>query len=189
MMNEGVRPTDEQWAAIETNDKTYNECFLYGVHSTKICCKPRCPSRLPHREKVCIFHSLEEAMAQGFRPCKRCRPENVILPNDEWVALINAFLETHYMYDVTLDKLAARFHGSKFHLSRIYKEMTGETLTQHITQLRLTEAKRLLNNTTLRIHEIAARVGFHSSAYFVAVFKQYEQQTPKHYQLKARNKR
>ncbi len=189
MMNEGVRPTDEQWAAIETNDKTYNERFLYGVHSTKICCKPSCPSRLPHREKVCIFHSLEEAMAQGFRPCKRCRPENVTLPNDEWVALINAFLETHYMYDVTLDKLAARFHGSKFHLSRIYKEMTGETLTQHITQLRLTEAKRLLNNTTLRIHEIAARVGFHSSAYFVAVFKQYEQQTPKQYQLKARNKR
>lgn len=188
MMNYGAMPTDEQWAAIAANDKTYNEHFLYAVHSTKICCKPSCPSRLPNREKVCIFHSLEAATAQGFRPCKRCRPENVRLPNEEWVALITAFLETHYMYDVTLDKLAERFHGSKFHLSRIYKEVTGETLTQHIIKLRLTEAKRLLNDTTLRIHEIAARAGFHSSAYFVAVFKQYEQQTPKQYQLKARNK-
>lgn len=188
-MKSGTVPTDEQWVAIATNDKAYNERFLYAVHSTKICCKPSCPSRLPHREKVCIFTSLEMAMKEGFRPCKRCRPENVRLPNEEWVALINAFLETHYMYDVTLDKLALRFHGSKFHLSRMYKEVTGVTLTQHVTQLRLREAKQLLHDTTLRIHEIAARVGFHSSAYFVAVFKQQELQTPKQYQLKVRNKR
>lgn len=189
MMKCGTMPTDEEWLAITTNDVTYNERFVYAVRSTKICCKPSCPSRLPHRDKVCIFSSLELAMEQGFRPCKRCRPANLKLPNEEWVSLINDYLETHYMYELTLDMLAERFHGSKFHLQRIYKEIMGVTPAKYMQQLRLIEAKRLLEETTLTINDIAERVGFHSSAYFIAVFKAQEQLTPKQYQLKVRNDR
>jgi methylphosphotriester-DNA--protein-cysteine methyltransferase len=48
--------------------------FVYGVTTTGVFCSPSFTSRRPLRDNVRFFHSVAEAEAAGFRPCKRCCP-------------------------------------------------------------------------------------------------------------------
>jgi AraC family transcriptional regulator of adaptative response / methylphosphotriester-DNA alkyltransferase methyltransferase len=50
--------TEEEWQAVATNDASYDNLFRYAVKTTKIFCKPSCPSRLPKRENITIFYDL-----------------------------------------------------------------------------------------------------------------------------------
>lgn len=65
----------EKMKAIQTRDKNYDGKFIFGVRSTKIICRPRCPSRLPLEKNVVFFDTIEQAIQGGYRPCKRCKPE------------------------------------------------------------------------------------------------------------------
>src|ERR1700677_3114715 len=47
----------------------------YSVATTKIYCRPSCPSRTANRENVALHDTLESAQATGFRACKRCKPD------------------------------------------------------------------------------------------------------------------
>ena len=67
----------EKWRLVEANDRSGDGRFFYGVRSTGIFCRPSCASRPPRRENVVFFDTAEAAMAAGFHPCKRCRPEQM----------------------------------------------------------------------------------------------------------------
>ncbi|PKS11651.1 hypothetical protein jhhlp_001802 [Lomentospora prolificans] len=68
-----------RWLAIQHRDPSANSAFLYGVTTTRIFCRPTCPSRVARRSNVVFFDGLPDAMLSGFRPCKRCEP-----CNDRW---------------------------------------------------------------------------------------------------------
>ncbi|SDM14084.1 Metal binding domain of Ada [Dendrosporobacter quercicolus] len=69
-------PTDdEKWEAVRQSDPGYDGVFFYGITTTGIFCRPSCRSRLPLRNNVQFFDSIEQAYAWGLRPCKRCRPD------------------------------------------------------------------------------------------------------------------
>ena len=67
----------EIWEAIIHCDPAYDGKFYYGVHTTGIFCRPSCKSKKPKRENVSTFKTIDEALSAGFRPCKRCRPEEM----------------------------------------------------------------------------------------------------------------
>lgn len=67
-------PPDEMYRALVARDPGYDGIFVVGVRSTGIFCRPVCPARKPRRENVDFFAGAREALAHGFRPCKRCRP-------------------------------------------------------------------------------------------------------------------
>lgn len=70
-----LRQQDEaaRWKQVLARDRCADGVFCYGVVTTGIYCRPHCPSR-PRRENVRFFQTPEAARAEGFRPCKRCRP-------------------------------------------------------------------------------------------------------------------
>ena len=55
-------------------DPSYDGVFLVGVRTTGIFCRPVCPARKPKPENVVFFGSARQALLEGYRPCKRCRP-------------------------------------------------------------------------------------------------------------------
>ena len=57
-------------------DPRFDGKFFIGVVTTGIYCRPICPSPTARRVNVRFFRSAEEAVAAGFRPCLRCRPES-----------------------------------------------------------------------------------------------------------------
>src|ERR1700740_3233333 len=54
--------------------------FVLAVRSTRIYCRPSCPARHALRRNVTFFHTREEAERHGYRPCRRCRPNEISGP-------------------------------------------------------------------------------------------------------------
>lgn len=63
------------WQAIRNRDNAYTGIFIYGVTTTGIYCRPGCPSRLPLRQNIRYFTDNQTAQQAGFRPCRRCCPD------------------------------------------------------------------------------------------------------------------
>jgi AraC family transcriptional regulator of adaptative response/methylated-DNA-[protein]-cysteine methyltransferase len=67
-------PVAEMQLAYLERDAAFNGLFFLGVRTTGIFCRPTCPARKPLPQNVEYFATAREAMAAGYRPCKRCRP-------------------------------------------------------------------------------------------------------------------
>ncbi|MFC5530198.1 bifunctional transcriptional activator/DNA repair enzyme AdaA [Cohnella yongneupensis] len=162
---------EEQWQAIVSCDATYDSKFYYGVATTGIFCRPSCKSRTPARRNAKLFGDADEAIANGFRPCKRCKPEELMLPSEAWVAKIATQIEERLSEPFTLEALAARMHGSPYHLQRTFKQVRGVTPAQYAQVLRIERAKALLEQTEMSVAVIAAQVGLSNAAHFATVFQ------------------
>ena len=66
------------WAAVAARDASLAGRFLFGVSTTGIYCRPGCPSPRPRREHVRFFATVAAARAAGFRPCRRCHPDDTM---------------------------------------------------------------------------------------------------------------
>lgn len=64
-----------RWRAVQTRDPTATTAFIYAVKSTHIFCRPTCPARLARRANISFFDTASLALKAGFRPCKRCKPD------------------------------------------------------------------------------------------------------------------
>ncbi|WP_125588927.1 bifunctional transcriptional activator/DNA repair enzyme AdaA [Companilactobacillus jidongensis] len=172
--------TEHRWQQIINNDTQSN--FYYGVTTTKIFCKPSCHSRNPLRDNVLIFKEVGEAIDAGFRPCKRCQPTGEVT-NYDWVSEIKTYLDNNYQRKLDLTTISEECHGSPFNLQRTFKNESGLTPRQYLTEIRLNKSKNLLQTTDLSIKSIALRVGFSSDTYFITVFKRHFMQTPDSFRL------
>jgi AraC family transcriptional regulator of adaptative response/methylated-DNA-[protein]-cysteine methyltransferase len=74
------------YRALVDRDSTYDGVFTVAVRTTGIFCRPTCPARKPHRENVEYFRTVGDAMAAGYRPCKRCRPLEPRGKTPDWLA-------------------------------------------------------------------------------------------------------
>lgn len=173
--------TDEQWEAITHNDERFDEIFIYAVKSTGIFCRPSCKSRDPKKENVHIFNDATEAIADGFRPCKRCKPGGLRLPDEEWVIQIGEYIAEHFREPLTLEILADMCHGSPYHLQRTFKRIIGLTPVEYIQKVRITKAMYELTVTDKSVSEIGQSVGLSNLSYFITLFKMKTGQTPKQY--------
>lgn len=175
--------TKERWQAIINNDSSFDDKFFYGVKTTGIFCRPSCKSRAPKFENVRIFLQAEQALSEHFRPCKRCKPSGLRLPNEAWVEQIAQYIDEHFDEPLTLERLAELCHGSPYHLQRTFKQIKGITPIQYIQQVRITQAIKFLTTTDLTINEISMLVGISNTTYFATLFKKIISQTPSVYRL------
>jgi YesN/AraC family two-component response regulator len=83
--------------------------------------------------------------------------------------------------DVSLKEAAQEVHLNASYLSRLFKEEVGKNFNEYVTELRMNEAERLLVRTSLRISEIAERLGYADLAYFTNSFKKNYGVTPSKY--------
>lgn len=162
--------TEEQWQAICNNDSGYDGQFWYGVHSTKIVCRPSCRSRAPRRNGITIFKNINVAIAHGYRTCKRCKPEDETLPQQEWIASIQSWIDEHLHEKLTLHIIATHSHSSPYHLQRVFTEIVGVSPNTYIQQQRMQQAVELLTTTELTISIIGERVGITNATYFNTLF-------------------
>ncbi|HUC94083.1 MAG TPA: response regulator [Paenibacillus sp.] len=86
-----------------------------------------------------------------------------------------------YMEDVTLSKVADELSIHPVWLSQVFKKETGQTFTDYLADLRINRAKTLLRETSMKIYEIAAAVGYNDLQYFGSLFKKKTGETPKEF--------
>lgn len=86
-------------------------------------------------------------------------------PRQEIIDIIS-YMNLHYQNKINLDMLAAHVHLSKYYLCRLFQEVTGATIVEYLTNLRIAQAQKLLINSEFTIQEIALRTGFTSAVHF-----------------------
>ena len=136
---------DACWEAVEQRRKTSDGLFFVAVTSTKIYCRPSCPSRTPMRKNIRFFRTPDECEAAGFRACKRCQPRDPVRSD---VTLVKRIARRIEATDATprLADLSAEFGVSQFHLQRTFKRVTGLTPRQYADARRTERLKTTLRN-------------------------------------------
>ena len=128
---------DEMWRAVLDRNPIASGQFLYGVTSTKVFCRPTCPSRRPKRSNVVFFRESVAAREAGFRPCLRCKPESKNAQSATTAAVIAEACRTIARdQKISLDKLAQQSKLSKFHFQRTFKKVMGITPQRYKTAQR-----------------------------------------------------
>lgn len=91
-MNE-LPPKDEMDRAMLDRDVSYDGIFITAVRTTGVFCRPSCPARKPNLQNVEYYRSARDALLNGYRPCKRCRPMELDGRTPEWVEPLLARLD------------------------------------------------------------------------------------------------
>lgn len=91
------------------------------------------------------------------------------------------FLHEHHSEHLRLNDIASEFFVSQYHLCREFKKATKSTVMQYLTNVRIGQAQRLLDETELSVTEISERVGFANVTHFNRVFKQLTDMAPREY--------
>lgn len=103
---------------------------------------------------------------------------------DHIIDFLQEFIRNHLDEDLSLVRLAEQVYLNPSYLSRIYKQETGNNLTEFIDSTRLMQAKRLLHSENLRVGEVARRVGYETASSFTRFFKKATGCSPQEYKEK-----
>lgn len=129
----------EAWAAFERRDRSWDGRVIGAVRTTGIYCKPSCPARRPKRENVEFFPTADEARQAGYRPCLRCKPDEVGRDREaiaKAVRLIEAAEEAP-----ALDELARAVGYAPHHFQRLFKRDLGVSPAEYARGLRARRAQ------------------------------------------------
>jgi AraC family transcriptional regulator of adaptative response/methylated-DNA-[protein]-cysteine methyltransferase len=171
MMNQNTVPSESSippsaaaryWRATMSRDARADGTFVLAVRSTQIYCRPSCPARRPLRRNVVFFRTREEAERQGFRPCLRCKPNQVAGP----IALVER--ATQRLADSSEDSirfgaLAVSLGTTPVTLRRAFLQVTGLRPRELGEALRLARFKKLLR-AGKSITEALYETGYGSSS-------------------------
>ena len=131
---------DEQaWLAFERRDRGMDGRVIGAVKTTGIYCKPSCPARRPKRENVEFFADAAAARAAGYRPCLRCKPDEVGRDREaiaKATAIIEAAEEPPQLAD-----LAAAVGYAPHHFQRLFTRDVGVSPAQYARALRAKRAQ------------------------------------------------
>lgn len=98
-----------------------------------------------------------------------------------------AYMEKHYMEDLSLESVSAVFHFNSSYFCHYFKSKLNINFSQYLTQIRLTKAKELLEQSNDKIYQVASRLGYQDAKYFNRVFKKEFGLTPEEYRSIARS--
>jgi len=171
----------DRWTAVCTRDARADGLFFYGVRTTGVYCRPSCGARRPKRQNVVFHPSQGEAEAAGFRPCKRCRPEQPSLGdrNATHVARLCRLIERSEQ-PPTLEALAHHIGLSAFHTHRLFRASTGLTPRAYAAAVRTKRVRGRLHAEPTVTQAIHA-AGYNSSGRFYATSTAVLGMTPTQY--------
>ncbi len=95
--------------------------------------------------------------------------------------MIMEWVSAHYRQEFALEWLASELHLSPYHISHLFREEMGCSITEYIMVKRLREACLLLSTTSLSIKEISREVGLNSDSYFCQLFRKHMGVSPAKY--------
>lgn len=119
---------DPRWAAVVARDPNSDGAFYYSVRTTGVYCRPSCASRRARPENV-EFHATREAAERaGFRPCRRCKPDQPGQLEQYTATVARACRLIEAAEEAPRLEVLARKAGlSPFHFHRVFKAVTGLT--------------------------------------------------------------
>ena len=173
--------SDPRWERLLTRDKLSDGQFFYSVETTGVYCRPSCGARPARPENVAFYATPAAAERAGFRPCKRCKPDQAPLAARQ-AALVAELCRLIESSDETpsLESLASHAALSVFHTHRIFKAATGVTPTAYARAHRARRVKAELG-TASSVTAAIYGAGYTGSGRFYSASNQLLGMTPSQY--------
>jgi AraC family transcriptional regulator, regulatory protein of adaptative response / methylated-DNA-[protein]-cysteine methyltransferase len=176
--------SDPRWALVVNRDQKADGEFYYSVRTTGVYCRPSCAARLARPENVGFHASCEEAQKAGFRPCKRCQPDQPSKAGHSLkiaaaCRLIEGSIEESK--DAPgLGQLAREAGLSAWHFHRLFKAATGLTPKEYAAAHRDKRVRKTLN-TSGSVTDAIYDAGYNSNGCFYRTANQVLGMTPSSY--------
>lgn len=167
------------YRALAAKDSRFDGVFFTGVKTTGIYCRPVCAVRTPRENSCEFFSTAAAAEAAGYRPCLRCRPElapyaiQQNLAHAIWKKIADGALN-----EMSVEDFSQQAGLSSRQLRRVLHQEFGVSPVELAQTQRLLFAKKLLQETSLPMTDIAFAAGFGSVRRFNALFLQRYQMAP-----------
>lgn len=160
--------SDPRWVAVVARDAKADGTFFYSVATTGVYCRPSCAARLARPENVQFHATRDQAERAGFRPCKRCRPDQPPLAatHAAKIAAVCRLIETADTVP-GLARLADLAGLSTYHFHRVFKATTGLTPKAYAAAHRA----RQVRDALARSESVTAAIfdaGYNSNSRFYA---------------------
>ena len=175
-----------------SRDARFDGRFFVGVRTTGIYCRPICPAVSPKSENVSFYPSAAAAGEAGFRPCLRCRPE-CAPGTPAWSGTSTTvrrglrLIAGGALDDGSIEQLAERLGVTSRHLRRLFAEHLGASPLAVAHTQRLHLAKRLIDQTSLPMSEVAAAAGYGSIRRFNDAFRNTYGRSPRELRKQSNN--
>ena len=166
-----IQDEERCFRAVSSRDARFDGWFFVGVTSTGIYCRPSCPATTPKRRNLRFYPTAAAAQHEGFRACRRCRPDTAP-GSPEWNQRADlAGRAMRLVNDGVVDRdgvggLARRLSVSERHLHRVLVAELGAGPLALARARRAHTARVLIETTALPFTQIAFAAGFASIRQF-----------------------
>jgi AraC family transcriptional regulator, regulatory protein of adaptative response / DNA-3-methyladenine glycosylase II len=148
-----------------TRDARFDGKFFIGVRTSGVYCRSICPAPPAKEKNVRYFPTAAAAAEAGFRPCLRCRPEcspgtPAWLGTPNTVSRALRLISESGLEEGGVEALAGRLGVGSRHLRRLFLQHLGATPSAVARTRQLHFAKKLIDETTLRMSDVALASGF-----------------------------
>ncbi|MFH9980500.1 DNA-3-methyladenine glycosylase 2 family protein [Streptomyces sp. NPDC017179] len=185
---------DSGYEAVRSRDGRFDGEFFFAVETTGIYCRPSCPAVTPKRHHVRFYATAAAAQGEGFRACRRCRPDAVPGSADWNVRADAVGRAMRLIGDGVIDRegvagLAARLGYSERQVRRQLTAELGAGPVALARTQRAHSARVLLQTTDLPVTRIAFAAGFASVRQFNDTMRSVYAATPSELRDTARRAR
>ncbi len=159
-------------------DKALRALHLAGVPDIEL---NDFSSAIKRLEQTCNFVELEHALIPLLEQlCKRIE-EQKPQQSDTALSFITTYIKEHLAEEIYLDAIAQKLKMSSGYLSVYFKEKTGQNFIDYLNEMRIEQAKQLLEHTDSKVREIAVECGYQNINSFNRMFKKFTGTTPGEY--------
>lgn len=138
-------PDDIFYQAYVRQDSSFEGIFFLAVRTTGIVCRPGCKAKTPLRENVEFFGDLNTAIEQGYRPCKKCKPQLISGHRPEDVERAIQMVQDSDGHRVS-DSMLRAVDIDPFKLRRWFKDRYAMTFHQYQRQFKVGQAQEQIRN-------------------------------------------
>jgi AraC family transcriptional regulator of adaptative response/methylated-DNA-[protein]-cysteine methyltransferase len=179
--------SDPRWAAVVARDPEADDKFFYSVKTTGVYCRPSCAARTARPENVEFHLTAADAERAGFRPCKRCKPDQLSLAEQRAarVAELCRLIENAEQMP-SLEELANHANLSTYHLHRVFKSVTGLTPKAYAAAHRAKRVRAELDRSST-VTEAIYDAGYNSNGRFYEKSNEILGMTPTNYRAGGAN--
>jgi AraC family transcriptional regulator of adaptative response/methylated-DNA-[protein]-cysteine methyltransferase len=172
---------ESRWAAVAARDPKADGKFYYSVETTGVYCRPSCAARLARPEHVRFHETCEEAENAGFRPCKRCRPDQASLAEQQATKIAAACRRIENSdEEPSLERLSQEAGMSIYHFHRVFKAITGLTPKKYAAAHREKRVRSRLGESG-RVTDAIYEAGYNSNGRFYETSNRILGMTPSNY--------
>jgi len=168
---------------------------LYFFYNASMRLKARLQYKYPYGSSESIFilnsrffqyslleaiHYIESLYMQAIEMIKEQNSYNT----DSKIQVVVQYIESNYFdINLNLNNISAHFEITPSYLSKKFREKYGLSIIDYLYQIRISHSLKLIQDTSLKINDIAQMVGFQDSNAFIRIFKKYHGCTPGNYKM------